>query len=468
MSKKSNTNTTGNFSYTYTTTTVVPTFTRPTVDFTPRFREVNHTDVPEFNWEEERDNLINHMRDKLSRPVMTSTLYDKFVEMNHTYSNGDVQFLESFKERIWSPKDINNIELTVSEIENLKPTLMVAPNSTEWNHIRRCVSTMSYSQGVGRRIKFYMIDEVSGNLLGVAEVSSDFGSLGVRDRHIGWTTEDRFTNNKLNHTCIGSTIVPVGVFGHNFLGGKLLSLLLSSNLVQQEWFNKYGDVLTAVCTTSLYGHKNGGSQYSGLRPIWKSLGHTEGRVMITPDVTVYRRCVGWLRQYFPQEYTTAMNGSRPKNAVLSLICRKLGIIQSSLFHGFERGVYLSELYTDTKEFLRGEIDEVTTKRFDDSVESLTNRWRDKAIRRYRSLIRQNRIKDSVLYYTDIVGKTYQQTLEMYFGVTITKRIAVVVVPYSELLKNNSIIPQYDCLNQSSQLSGMLSSQYHTSFMRQVV
>ena len=52
--------------------------------------------------------------------------------------------------------------------------------------------------------------------------------------------------------------------------------------------------------------------------------------------------------------------------------------------------------------------------------------------------------------------------------TISKRITVVVVSYSDLLKNNSVTPQYDCLNQSSQLSGMLSSLYHTSFMRQVV
>ena len=190
--------------------------------------------------------------------------------------------------------------------------------------------------------------------------------------------------------------------------------------------------------------------------------------MLTPDVSVYRRCTRWLRIHFPQEYTIAMNGARPKNAVISLICRKLGIIQSSLFHGFERGIYLSELYTDTKEFLRGEVDEVTTKRFDDSVEALTERWRKKAIKRYLSLIEQSRIKNSVLYYTDIIGKTYQQTLEMYFGITITKRITVVVVSYSDLLRNNSVTPQYDCLNQSSQLSGMLSSLYHTSFMRQVV
>jgi hypothetical protein len=381
-----------------------------------RTRNVEHPNLPNFNWRKERKVFVEHMTEKLSRGVQISTLYDKYIEINSIYSKEDTHYLESLKSTIWNPKDIENYQQTIEEIKTLKPTLVVCDNSTEWNHMRRMVSTMEYSQGVGRRIKFYMTDEVSGKILGIAEIASDFGELGVRDRYIGWTRENKYQDGKLKHTCVGATIVPVGVLGFNFIGGKLLSLLLTSKLVREAWEEKYGDKLVGIGTTSLYGHKKGGSQYSGLNPIWKSLGHTEGKVIMKPDSKIYRRCTSWLKQFFRLEYDVAMNQSRPKQRVLSLICSKLGIIHSSLQHGFKRGVYFSEFYTDSKEFLRDEIDEVTQTKFDDSVESLVSRWCRKAIKRYKRLIETNKLRDHVLYYLDILGKSWRQVLKSCLGI----------------------------------------------------
>lgn len=80
-------------------------------------------------------------------------------------------------------------------------------------------------------------------------------------------------------------------------------------------------------------------------------------------------------------------------------------------------------------------------------------------------MKQNRLQESVLYYTDIIGKTWEESLEMYFGVQVTKKNIVVAKDFNDILKHQNISPKYNCLNQFSQLNGMLSSQYNTSFTR---
>ena len=99
------------------------------------------------------------------------------------------------------------------------------------------------------------------------------------DNAIGWPREIKTQGNMINHTAIGSTIVPLQPLGYNYMGGKLLALLCLSDTVQQDWQNKYGDVLVGVTTTSLYGKTKAGglSQYDGLEH-WNAMGFTSGSV----------------------------------------------------------------------------------------------------------------------------------------------------------------------------------------------
>jgi hypothetical protein len=405
------------------------------------------------------------MRYKLSHDVRTSTIYDKYEEVNQNYTEKDIPYLNSLKSGIWNPTNIKDIEQTVLEIENLKPTLVICENSTEWNHMRRMISSMSYSKGRGRGIKFYMIDDVTKKILGLAEIASDFGSLKVRDQFIGWTKNQKFNEGKLKNTCIGATIVPVGVLGYNFYGGKLLSLLMTSGIVREAWETKYGDKLVGITTTGLFGHKESGSQYTGLRPVWKSLGHTEGNVIMNPNDNVYKRCTEWLKKYFLEEYNYTMSKSRPKQGILKLICSKLGIVSDSLVHKFERGVYFSEFYKDTKDFLRGEIDEVTVPRFDSSIESLVSRWKSKAIERYRKLAVQNKVKNKVLYYSNVIGKTWTWVLRRYMGIVISKKSPSYSFENFKLATITLTEWSNVCLKRLSQLSDIITWQYFKSFLR---
>ena len=101
-----------------------------------------------------------------------------------------------------------------------------------------------------------------------------------------------------------------------------------------------------------------------------------------------------------------------------MIFDELGIKLSKYEHGFKRGIYFADIYENGKEFLRGEVDEkdlkMKKKYFDDNA-YIMNWWKPKAIRRYTKLFDENRLKPEKLFYSDIIGKTWEETKEQYLG-----------------------------------------------------
>ena len=170
----------------------------------------------------------------------------------------------------WTPTDINNLEQTISEIENIEPYVEIVESgndSTKWTYIRKMIHTMSFTANPGRNVKVNVKDRTTGKLLGQISLASDVTSLGVRDKYIGWTKDDKFKKGKLNHTTIASTIVCTQPLGYNFLGGKLIATMATAPAIRDYWKKKYGQTLIAVGTTSLYGIH---SQYNGI-PHYKTL-----------------------------------------------------------------------------------------------------------------------------------------------------------------------------------------------------
>ena len=132
------------------------------------------------------------------------------------------------KAQIWSPTDLNDEELTIKEIMNLQPAVKVVNTDNLerlWTTLRYYCSSAEYNQAPGRFIKFLMIDEVSGKVLGISSIASDVICISDRDKFIGWTPDNKLKDKKLRHSAIGTTIVPTQPLGSNFLGGKLTACI---------------------------------------------------------------------------------------------------------------------------------------------------------------------------------------------------------------------------------------------------
>ena len=380
---------------------------------------------PAFDYDVEKGKFIENMDYLSSMPVEEQTLYKKWQEWNYDLATSMKRKagLALHYDALWMPKDIQNKEQTIKEIEDLEPYVEIVDDpkeSTRWTEIRKLIHTMSFDANPGRNVKIYIKDRVSGKILGMISLASDVTSLGVRDKYIGWTQDNKYKDGKLNHTTIASTIVCTQPLGYNFLGGKLIACMATSEVVRKHWKEKYGQTLIAVGTTSLYGIH---SQYNGI-PHFKTLGESAGKVATKPDDSVYEGWHHWIKENKSEEYaiqTAEKEGvdgpaTGVKQKVINMIFKEVGIKASHYQHGFKRGVYFAQMYENGNEFLRNEITEdqlIMKDKFVDSDEYTMKWWKPKAIKRYEKLHEEGRIKPESLFYLDIIGMSWEDCKEKY-------------------------------------------------------
>ena len=392
--------------------------------------------------------------------VKEYTLYQKWCEVhekyptvvNQTLFGEEVQLLDpkqqiivdSVKNNIWVP---NSYE----DYLNLQPVLEYTDDSSimsakgidgsdiqvdnkrskelpeKWNTARTFISTMKNNSNIGRNLNFFVKDAKSSKYLGVICISSDFLDLTPRDSVIGWPRELKTQGGMINHTAIGSTIVPFQPLGYNYVGGKLLALLCLSDEVQNLWKKQYGDTLIGVTTTSLYGKTklNGLSQYDNLDH-WQKMGFTAGSVSFEPARDTRYLIREWLkakhsRKYF-EWYVAKKPSGQPhkrdhKNRSLGFTYTKLGVPKEIIRTDHARGIYFSPLYNNSYEFLRGEIKEdALVKSFDTSYESLVDIWKNKHAKgRIKQLVKKDTVSYESLFYDDLIYMSWEETKAKYLS-----------------------------------------------------
>jgi hypothetical protein len=103
--------------------------------------------------------------------------------------------------------------------------------------------------------------------------------------------------------------------------------------------------------------------------------------------------------------------------VLNMIYDVVGIKASDYNHGFERGIYYSSFYENTREFLCGKIEEKDLKMkslIEGDLESILTWWKLKAIDRYKKLKIDGRLNPEKLFYNGIYGMPYEKAKLKYF------------------------------------------------------
>lgn len=393
------------------------------------------TTIETFDYDKSRSELINNLDTILGMSVQEQTLYKKWVELNEdlhsNYSN--LPAYASHYDTIWKPTDLMNKDLTIKEINSIYPIIEIVKDSddaSKWSDARRMIHTMDFTANPGRNVKIYVRDRESGKLLGLISLGSDITSLGVRDAYIGWNKEDKFVNGKLNNTTIATSIVSTQPFGYNFIGGKLIAALTTSEEIRNHWKDNYGDLLVGVLTTSLYGIH---SMYNGI-PHFKTLGESKGLISIKPDDKYYDPWHQWLKTTHKDWYDIYIMRERDRNGqsmgydvgpvssmkqkTLNKIFKELGIKQGAYNHGFKRGVYFAGMYENGNDFLCSKIEEkhlVMKPKFMQGLDYTMNWWKPKAINRYLKLHSENKLKPETLFYYDVIGMSWEECKEKYLG-----------------------------------------------------
>jgi len=369
-----------------------------------------------FNFDEAKQKLIDNLDMLKEMSVEEQTLYKKWQEMNKGGKMAKIKNkLYTYRYNLWLPSDLDNLEKTIKQIEDLEPYVELAEPGkgvTEWVNYRKLIHTMEWVANPGRNMKFWVRDRKTDKVLGLICLGSDVTSIKVRDAYIGWDKVNKFDQHKLNCTAIATTICSTQPGGYNMLMGKLIAALTTCKVIRDAWEEKYGDKLIAVGTTSLYGVH---SMYNGM-PHFKTLGETTGQVRLKPDDEVYLPWNTWLKENHPEEHKKAINATGPKQNVINKVFKHCGIKPSQYDHGFKRGVYIAMMYENGNEFLRGEIEEKALKlkqKFEEDVPYTERWWKKKAVRRYKNMYDQDRIKPEQLFYWDVIDLSWEDTQEKY-------------------------------------------------------
>jgi hypothetical protein len=403
--------------------------------------------IPNIDTDELKNIVVKDLSFVSAMDVKEYTLYQKWCEVHYKYPTIETNsffddkpalkdpeqgaIIQEVKNNFWNPEDPMEYlnlepELIYTDVENEGKVGSITGKKLPaiWNTLRTFLSTMKNNSNIGRNLYFLIRDKKTEKYLGVTCMSSDFLDLTPRDKYIGWEREAK-TQRMINHTCIGSTIVPIQPLGYNLVGGKLLALLCLSNTVEQEWEKQYKDKLVGVTTTSLYGKTKTIplSQYDRLDH-WKKMGWTAGSVSFEPEKSTQKLIQQWLmknhtRKYF-EWYVAKKPSGQPhkrdhRNRSLTYTYGKLGIDKKLIKSEHARGIYFSELFKNTKEYLREEIQEDKLIRaFDNSTEALTHIWKTKyAKKRIESLIAQGRVSKESLFYDDIIYLNWEETKKKY-------------------------------------------------------
>jgi hypothetical protein len=413
---------------------------------------IEYVDKQWEDWQKNNDPAtFNHIDEEELKVILTQdltyasqmdvreyTLYQKWCEIQERYPTHEVstlfgterqmvypdqeKLIKKVKANFWNPENPDDFDKL-----DIEMVLSNGEGAEEWNVIRTFTSTMKNNSNIGRNLYYIIKDKPTGKYLGVICISSDFLDLTPRDDKIGWPRDLKTTGGMINHTAIGSTIVPFQPLGYNYVGGKLLALLCLSDEVQKLWKKQYGDTLIGVTTTSLYGKTKAGglSQYDNLDH-WQPMGFTSGSVSFEPERDTRYRIREWLkanhtRKYF-EWYVAKKPSGQPhkrdhKNRSLAFTYSKMSVPKELIRTEHARGIYFSPLYDNSYEFLRGEIKETElVKSFDTSYESLVKIWKEKHARgRIGFLKKKDKVSSEVLFYDDLIYLTWEETKAKYLG-----------------------------------------------------
>ena len=341
-----------------------------------------------FDFEKEKQEVLDYIEMKKNQDSSEAVFYEKYLEIQDCI--GEQFKINTLKNKLWNNMDITNLKPKVIHVKTKEQL-------DDWRYLIRFTSSFKNVSNPGRNLKFLVEDESTGLYLGALTVTSDFGDLGARDKYIGWVRDDRYKNKRLNNIACGQAIIPIQPFGFNFLGGKLMALLITSDTIRNVWECSYGDKLVGMTTTSLYGTF---SQYNRL-PTFKKMGKTSGKMPIKLPRPVVKR---W-EEYFGEK-------SKDRLGAFGKIYRTCGLKTSEFEHGIQRGIYWCPFYENTNDFLCGNIEKsslIIQEKFVNYNQYMMDWWKPKAEKRFNKLKSDKREISELHFWDKLFGLTYEES-----------------------------------------------------------
>jgi hypothetical protein len=222
------------------------------------------------------------------------------------------------------------------------------------------------SSGYGRRLRFLVVDEQNGKLMGLIGLGDPVYSVGARDEWVGWTLSDR--KNRLRNVMDAFVLGAVPPYSF-LLCGKLVAMLAASDTIRDAFKRKYGGTrsvirrkahdgrLALITTTSALGRSSVYNRLRlGERLLYQSVGFTKGSGEFHFSNGLYGAITQFAEENCEPTAKQARwgTGFRNRREVIKKCLPALGLSSDWVYHGIEREVFVIPLARNTREFLRGQ------------------------------------------------------------------------------------------------------------------
>ena len=306
---------------------------------------------------------------------------------------------ELFSDFTISPKDM---KLEVLEIDN-----------ETWDNCINMISSHSNMVNIpGKVLKLAVKETVTKKLIGFIRLGSPVINMKPRNELLG-NVPDLTHFNKTS--IMGFVIVPSQPFGYNYLGGKLLAAICCSHYVRELLNKKYNMNCCLFETTSLYGNSKSSSQYDGMKPFIRYKGLTDSDFIPMLHGKPYEELKNYVEDIVGNLIKKDASSIKLKTitTIIGLIKRSLKDYKTEL-ENFNKVINNAKDLTEQKRYY---ISNYGIKNFIEIVNGKTNIiikdetydkfelnniiewWRNKAINRYETLKKENKIRSELEIWT---------------------------------------------------------------------
>jgi len=223
------------------------------------------------------------------------------------------------------------------------------------------------SAGFGRRLRYLVWDRHNNKLMGIIALGDPVFNLRARDDTIGWDVRARGQRlvNVLDAYVLGA-VPPYSMI----LGGKLISCLVRSREVRDDFARRYGDTrgiisgkrkgaqLAVVTTSSSLGRSSVYNRLKlGTQTYFRSIGYTQGWGHFHVPDTLFGELRDYLRKQ-DHKYVDGHKFGQGPNWRLRTIRAAFDALEFKadlLKHGIGREVFMCDLAGNAGKVLRGEV-----------------------------------------------------------------------------------------------------------------
>jgi len=311
-------------------------------------------------------------------------------------------------ELLFSETNVDPLDMDIS-IEIIDGSL--------FTNITQQIATFTIESQIGRQITIGVKENHTGKYLGFTRISSPVSSIKPRNDMFGQNLPLSIVNQ---HFYNGQTIVPVQPFGYNYLGGKLICLIGSSNEVREQYNNKYNTNICVFETTSLYGNSKSSSMYDGLEPYIKFKGLTQSKNTLSPTDNLYHKIRTDIREHYGiEEWGGMIVDPRPSNPkgreltkIIQIIKQHLKTYNEDQYNKFtqvmkEKSITLQQKryytstfgFTNVPDFINSSTNLIRQNEDKYDLQNLINYWKKKSHNRWTKLKEENRLQQDLQYYT---------------------------------------------------------------------